>query len=59
MYKLAEILSKPFPHVRVDFFELKKGNPVIGELTFYTGNGTDKFEPIEWDYKLGNLINIG
>ena len=31
--KEAEILSKPFPFVRVDFFEYK-GQPVFAELTF-------------------------
>ena len=57
MKKLAQILSKDFPFVRVDFFEVK-GKVYFGELTFYHFNGTEVFEPDEWDYKLGELIAL-
>ena len=30
----------------------------FGELTFYNFNGTEKFEPIEADYKLGEMLEL-
>ena len=32
MLKIAERLSKPFPFVRVDFYDLS-GKPILGEMT--------------------------
>ena len=34
MKEIAQILSKDFLHIRVDFFEID-GRPYVGELTFY------------------------
>lgn len=57
MIRYAEILSKPFPFVRVDFYEV--GDRLyVGEMTFYSGGGILKFEPIEWDYKLGEYFDL-
>jgi hypothetical protein len=53
MVELAEKLAKPFPVCRVDFYEDINKDIYVGELTFTPGNGTDIFEPFEWDYKLG------
>ena len=53
MVKYAEILSKDFPHVRVDFFNIN-GKIIFGELTFYTASGYTKFKPDSADYDLGN-----
>lgn len=55
--EIANILSKPFPFVRVDFF-IVKNRIFIGEMTFYPGAGLIPFEPIEWDYKLGNMLEL-
>ncbi len=53
----AEKLSRPFPFVRVDFYEI--GDRVmVGEMTFYCGGGILAFHPREWDYKLGELIQL-
>ena len=30
----------------------------FGEVTFYHGSGMERFEPLEYDYKLGGMINI-
>ncbi len=60
MIKCAEKIAKDIPHVRVDFYE--KDQVYIGELTFYAGSGMSKFNPDEWDKKLGNwlvLPNLG
>ena len=57
MKELAAKLSKGFKHLRVDFYEIN-GKVYFGELTFYTCGGYVPFEDPEWDYKLGDLINI-
>ena len=57
MVELATKLSKPFPFVRVDFYE-SKGKVYVGELTFYPGGGYETFQPMEWDYKLGEMITL-
>lgn len=57
MVELAKELSKPFPFVRVDFYEI--GDKVmLGEMTFYPGGGLEPFTPEEWDYKMGEYITI-
>lgn len=57
MVRLAEILSKDIPHLRVDFY-YTNNKIYFGELTFFDGSGFDKIEPIEWDYKLGSWIKL-
>ena len=57
MVDYAEQLAKPFPFVRVDFYEI--GDKVlVGEMTFYSGGGILKFKPRKYDIELGNLINL-
>lgn len=55
MKVLASKLSKGFPHLRVDFYEMN-GKIYFGELTFSHWSGMVPFEPVEWDYKLGEWI---
>ena len=52
MLQAAESLSRDFPHVRVDFFDLN-GKITFGELTFTMASGYLKFEPDEFDFALG------
>jgi len=57
MLEMAKKLAKPFPFVRVDFYEV--GDAVyLGEMTFYSGGGRGPFDPPEWDRKLGDLIDL-
>lgn len=57
MIELAEVLSAEFTFVRVDFYAI--GETVLfGEMTFFPGNGWSEFEPIEWDYKLGEWLKL-
>ena len=57
MIELAEKLAKPFPFVRVDFYEI--GDQILlGEMTFYSGGGVLPFDPEEWDYKIGSLLEL-
>lgn len=57
MVELSKKLSADIPHVRVDFYEIN-GKVYFGELTFYHYSGFTKFEPEEWDRKLGDLIDL-
>jgi len=52
MIDIAETLSKPFPHVRVDLYNIN-GQIVFGELTFFNASGYTRFEPDEFDFILG------
>lgn len=52
MIKYAENLSKDFPHVRVDFYDVN-GQVIFGELTFYNASGYMKFIPDDFDKELG------
>ena len=55
LVELAEKLARPFPFVRVDFLEVG-GEVYFGEMTFYPGNGTVPFSPMEWDHTLGDML---
>lgn len=55
MLEISKILAKDFPFVRVDFFCVNN-KLYVGELTFFPGAGHEKFEPNEWDKKLGDLL---
>ena len=57
MLELSKELAKDIPHVRVDFYEINN-KVYFGELTFYHYSGFTRFEPEEWDYKLGELIKL-
>lgn len=57
MLNISKFLSKEFPFVRVDFFETEN-NLYIGELTFTPGGGFGKYEPLEWDYKIGEWLDL-
>ena len=57
MIHLAETLSNGIPFVRVDFYEVNN-KIYFGELTFFPGNGFEEFTPIEWDYKIGDMLDL-
>lgn len=56
MIELCRVLSKEFPLVRVDCYEID-GHVYIGEMTFTPGMFL-KFEPKEWDFKLGEFLDL-
>lgn len=57
MLDLSRILSKPFPHVRVDFYNI--GDRIIfGELTFFHESGFGKFSSSKVEEEWGSLIDI-
>ena len=57
MKELAQKLSKGIPEVRVDFYDIN-GQVYLGELTFYHQSGFAPFSPEEWDFKLGQLLDL-
>ena len=57
MKELAEKLAKDIPFVRIDFYE-SDGQVYFGEFTFYDWGGFKPFKEKEWDYKLGEWINL-
>lgn len=57
MVELSKKLSKNIPFIRVDWYEI--GNKLyFGELTFYPASGFEKFEPKEWNKKIGDMLSI-
>ena len=57
MIDFSKILSKGFPHVRVDFYEVD-GHLYFGELTFYHFSGFMPFEPDRWDKVFGDWLKL-
>ena len=57
MAAAARTLSKGFPHVRVDFYEVD-GKMYFGELTFYHFSGFMPFEPDRWDKVFGDWLKL-
>lgn len=57
MKEIARQLSKDIPFLRVDLYETNK-KIYFGEITFYPNAGFEQFEPVEFNKKLGDLINI-
>lgn len=57
MKRIAEILAKDFPHVRVDLYSV--GNKILfGELTFYNASGYMKYEPDSFDFDIGKSFDF-
>ena len=57
MIKYAEILSKDFPHARIDFYCFDN-KIYFGAITFYHASGYQKITPENFDEKLGSLIDL-
>lgn len=56
MLRVARILSKDFPYVRVDLYELSSGDIKFGEMTFTPGSGFYHWIPSRMDRELGEKI---
>ena len=57
MLNAASILSKEFPLVRVDFYEIE-GKPVFGEMTFTSDAGCIKYLTEEFLLKIGQMVDL-
>ena len=58
MVEYAEILAFGVPFLRVDFYVDKVGQFYIGELTLTPSSGLLPITPVEWDYRLGQCIDL-
>ena len=59
MIYMAEKLAAPFPHVRVDLFDVKNNTEIkFGELTYFDGSGYMQFEPDEFDFIMGEKFQL-
>ncbi len=57
MLDIATKLSQNTPHVRVDLYEVN-GRVYFGEFTFFHHGGFGKFDPIEYDYRIGDWLKL-
>ena len=57
MIRLAQLLSKSTPELRVDFYEIN-GKPFFGEMTFFDGGGFEKIVPEKWDRIFGDWVTL-
>ena len=57
LFQYADILSKPFPFVRTDFY-LESGQVIFGELTFTPCGGYDVNIPEDKNIFLGNMVKL-
>lgn len=57
MFRIAELLAKPFPYVRVDLY-CENDRIYFGELTFYPQSGFDTDYTEETDLYLGTKLDI-
>jgi len=57
MLEICRILSKDFPHVRVDLY-YENGNIYFGELTYFHMSGMSPFWPKKYDYIFGEYFDI-
>lgn len=57
MIEIAKILSKGFPHVRIDLYEVD-AKIYFGEFTFFPCSGFVTFEPESYDYEFGKYLKL-
>lgn len=57
MITIAKKLSKPFPFVRVDFYDLN-GKPILGEMTFTPAGCAARYYNENGLKMLGNMIQL-
>ncbi len=57
MKEYAKILAKPFPHCRIDFYNID-GKIYFGEITFYHSGGCGNIAPRKWAEKMGSWIDL-
>ena len=57
MIEISKELSKDSPFIRVDLYSIK-GRIYFSELTLYPVAGYVWYEPVEWNEKIGNLLDV-
>ncbi|WP_270706310.1 ATP-grasp fold amidoligase family protein [Clostridium fessum] len=57
MFKIVDRLCKPFPHVRVDLYNVD-GKIYFGELTFFSSGGIVNIYDRDYDQKIASWIDL-
>ena len=57
MIEVCKKLSKNTPFSRIDLYVIDN-KVYFGEITFYPASGLGELKPNEWNYKLGNMIEL-
>ena len=57
MLQLSKKLSQGFPFIRTDWYVIN-GELYFSEYTFFSDSGLARFEPKDWDEKLGSWIRL-
>lgn len=57
MLEIAQGLAEGLPQVRVDMY-LVKDRIYFGELTFFAAGGMARFDPPEWDERIGSWLEL-
>ncbi len=57
MLEVAAKLSRGFPHVRVDLYNIE-GKIFFGEMTFTNMGGNGEFRPESFDYEMGGWLKL-
>lgn len=57
MIEISKKLSKPFPHVRVDLYNVS-GKIIFGELTFFHLSGMKKFIDEDLELEMGSWLDL-
>lgn len=57
MLKISRVLSKNIPYLRVDLYEID-GEVFFSEMTLYPGAGFVWYQPDEYNYVIGDMIEI-
>ena len=57
MIKIAEILSKGIPFIRIDLYDINK-RIYFGEITFFPASGFGKLLPESADKKIGEYLHL-
>jgi len=55
MIDTAEALRKDFDFIRVDLYQTESLDVKFGEMTLAPGESAERFNPKEYDFKLGSL----
>ena len=57
MLDVAARLSADFYHARIDLYD-EYGHVFFGEITYHSDSGFSRFDPPEWDRRLGDLLHL-
>ena len=57
MIEISKKLSEGIPFSRIDLYVIND-KEYFGEITFYPASGMGHFTPDEWNFKIGEMVNL-